>query len=189
MKKNYIFCLLALFTHISMAQMNFESSMSDMFTQLFPPIDTVEIKSNDQTYQIIKLSKGVTIFQNKESIFMDHVPKNYPNEKYPEITLYKESEIYKLIKDNISLYTNPDTLLARPVLMMYITSDRKGKIKDVVFISLLDVNIPGYILANIEREIKTNARLIFDMTPVVQKKDFMLYGCMIEKDGLISFGK
>lgn len=189
MKKISIFCLLALFTQISMAQMNLESSMSDRFTQLFPPIDTVEIKSNNQTYQIIKLSKGVTIFQNKKSIFMDYVPKIYPNEKYPEITLYKESEIYKLIKDNISLYTNPDTLLARPVLMMYITSDRKGKIKDVVFISLLDVNIPGYILANIEREIKTKSRLLFDITPIVEKKDFMLYGCMIEKDGLIPFGK
>ena len=184
MKKSYIFCLLALFTHISMAQIdpNKEWSMSYLLTQLFPSIDTVEIKSNDQTYQIIKLSKGVTVFQNKESTLMNDVPKDSSDKKY------KADEIFQLFQDSISLYINPGTSLADFIFFMYITPDIKGNIKDIVFIYISDQNIPGYVLSNIEREIKIKSRLIFEITPSTKIDDAMIYSCMIRKDGLIPLG-
>lgn len=189
MKKISIFCLLVLFVQISMAQIdrNKEWTTNNMLTQLFTPLDTVEIKSNNQTYRMIRLSPGITIFQNKETFYLDHVSNGSPDKEFPKVTLYKQEEIYKSFRDNISLYTNPDTLLARAPLVMYITSDMKGNIKDVLFLYVSDLNIPGYVLANIEKEIKTKSRLIFEITPTMKMDDFMNYGCSIEKEALIPF--
>lgn len=189
MKKISIFCLLALFSQISMAQIGIdkECTLNNMTILFFPPIDTVEIQSNDQIYRIIKTYGEITIFQNKKTFYLDRVLKSSPDKKLSKVTLYKADEIYKSHRDNFSLYINPDTLPPNSTPIVYMTSDMKGNIKDVVFIYESDLNIPGYVLSNLERDIKRESRLIFDITPSMQMDDFMIYGCTIEKDGLIPF--
>ena len=190
MKKISIFCLLVLFTQISMAQMDIDKewTISNIITEILEPTDTVEIKSNDQTYRMIKSANGTIIFQNKKTTYLDYVSNRSSNEKWPEATLDKPEEIYKSFKDNISLYINPDTLLERSQFLIYITSDMKGNIKDVVFIYASELNIPGYVLSNIERDIKKKSRLIFQISPTTQMNDFVLYSGIIRKDSIVSFG-
>lgn len=190
MKKISIFCLLVLFTQISMAQMDIDKewTISNIITEILEPTDTVEIKSNDQTYRMIKSANGAIIFQNKKTTYLDYVSNRSSNEKWPEATLDKPEEIYKSFKDNISLYINPDTLLERSQFLIYITSDMKGNIKDVVFIYASELNIPEYVLSNIERDIKKKSRLIFQISPTTQMNDFVLYSGIIRKDSIVSFG-
>lgn len=182
MKQSYIFCLLALFVHISVAQEKKEISLNDIY-RMSMPLDTTEVQIEDQTYRIIQLRMEATLFQNKNYTYWDS-PLITTYDELPPVQLENEEGFYQSFYDTISIYTNPDSLLNKGKLSIYLTSDLKGKIVDVLFFYSSDMNIPLLALAKIEKYLKKECRLNFEVTPVIEKQSFQLYDIPPFKDKL-----
>lgn len=182
MKQSYIFCLLALFIQISVAQEKKEISIND-FYRMMMPLDTTEVQMEDQTYRIIKLPLETMLFQNKNYTYWDE-PIRPIYDDLPPIQLENEEGFYQSFYDNISIYTNPDSLLNKGILSIFLTSDMTGKIVDVLFFYQSCINVPLPALVKIEKYLKKECRLNFKITPVIEKCSYQLYDISPSKDKL-----
>lgn len=183
MKKSFIFCLLALFVQISMAQKNKGTSMNDI-TRMMVPLDTVEVKIDNQIYQVIRLTGGATTVQNKNAIYLDKTLDDSMEGEYPSIQMENEEGFYQAFYDNISVYTDPTSLLSQAPMSIILTSDLKGKIIDVVFLYMSDIDIPLPDLAKLEKYLQKECRLNFKITPLIKDDPFILYSFLLSKDKL-----